>query len=184
MLEICPSLTTRTAALEIHPLGIGGKEDPVRLVFDTDAGPGVVVALSDMRDRFRLTANVVDVVAARRAAAATCPWPARCGGRSPDFATSAEAWLMAGAAHHTVLSTQVGVEAFADFAEHRPDRAAGDRRGHHARAGSPRSCAGTRPTTGWRRACDGAVAGRAAGRSPGRCSSPFDRSRSLRSLSV
>src|SRR5690606_16563685 len=63
MLEVCPSLTTARPSLEVHPLGIGGREDPVRLVFDTDAGPGVVVAMSDMRDRFRLTANAVDVVA-------------------------------------------------------------------------------------------------------------------------
>ena len=62
MLEICPTLTTSRPSLQIHPLGIGGREDPVRLVFNTDAGPGVVVALSDLRDRFRLTANVVDVV--------------------------------------------------------------------------------------------------------------------------
>src|SRR5690606_16869145 len=52
MLEICPTLTTSKPRLEIHPLGIGGKEDPVRLVFDTDAGPAVVVAMSDMRERF------------------------------------------------------------------------------------------------------------------------------------
>src|SRR5665647_1269628 len=62
MLEICPTLTSSRPSLEIHPLGIGGREDPVRLVFDTDPGPAVVVALSDMRDRFRLTANAVDVV--------------------------------------------------------------------------------------------------------------------------
>src|SRR5215207_8298266 len=60
MLEVCPSLPAGKPRLEIHPLGIGGKEDPVRLVFDTDAGPGVVVAMSDMRDRFRLVANAVD----------------------------------------------------------------------------------------------------------------------------
>lgn len=63
MLEICPSLNTATPKVEIHPLGIGGKEDPVRMVFDTDPGVGVVVSLADMRDRFRLTANVVDLVA-------------------------------------------------------------------------------------------------------------------------
>ena len=115
MLEICPSLTTARPSLEIHPLGIGGREDPVRLVFDTDPGPGVVVALSDMRDRFRLTANAVEVVPPDaplpRLPVARAVWrPA------PDFATSAECWLMAGAAHHTVMSTQVGVEAFADLA--------------------------------------------------------------------
>lgn len=115
MLEICPTLTTARPSLEIHPLGIGGREDPVRLVFDTDPGPGVVVALSDMRDRFRLTANAVEVVPP------DAPLPklpvARAVWRpAPDFATSAECWLMAGAAHHTVMSTQVGVEAFADLA--------------------------------------------------------------------
>ena len=116
MLEVCPSLTTARPTLEVHPLGIGGKEDPVRLVFDTDAGPGVVVALSDMRDRFRLTANVVDVVAPDeklpRLPVARAVWKPR-----PDFATSAEAWLTAGGAHHTVLTTAVGIEVFEDFAE-------------------------------------------------------------------
>lgn len=114
MLEICPSLTTGKPSLEIHPLGIGGKEDPVRLVFNTDPGPGLVVALSDMRDRFRLTANVVDLVEhppLPHLPVARAVWrPA------PDLATSAEAWLMAGAAHHTVLTTQVGADVFADFA--------------------------------------------------------------------
>ena len=116
MLEICPSLTTSRPTLEIHPLGIGGREDPVRLVFDTDSGPGVVVALSDMRDRFRLTANVVEIVPPDEELpnlpVARAVWKPE-----PSFSTSAEAWLMAGAAHHTVLSTQVGIEVFADFAD-------------------------------------------------------------------
>ncbi|WP_372593705.1 L-arabinose isomerase [Actinotalea sp.] len=116
MLEVCPSLTTSRPSVEIHPLGIGGKEDPVRMVFSTDPGPGVVVALSDMRDRFRLTANVVDVVppAAElpHLPVARAVWKPR-----PDFATSAESWLTAGAAHHTVLTTQVGVAAFEIFSE-------------------------------------------------------------------
>ena len=116
MLEICPSLTTARPSLEVHPLGIGGREDPVRLVFDTDAGPGVVVALSDMRDRFRLTANVVDIVAPDedlpRLPVARAVWKPR-----PDFTTSAEAWLTAGGAHHTVLSTAVGIDVFEDFAD-------------------------------------------------------------------
>ena len=116
MLEVCPSLTTSRPTVEIHPLGIGGKEDPVRMVFSTDAGPGVVVAMSDMRDRFRLTANVVDVVTPPAALphlpVARAVWQPR-----PDFTTSAEAWLTAGAAHHTVLSTQVGLEVFEIFAQ-------------------------------------------------------------------
>ena len=116
MLEICPSLTTSKPSLEVHPLGIGGKEDPVRLVFDTDPGTGIVVAMSDMRDRFRLTANVVDVVPPDadlpHLPVARAVWKPR-----PDFATSAESWLMAGAAHHTVLTTQVDLDVFVDFAE-------------------------------------------------------------------
>ncbi|MBT2523142.1 L-arabinose isomerase, partial [Arthrobacter sp. ISL-28] len=112
----CPSLTAGTPRVEIHPLGIGGKEDPVRMVFDTDAGPGVVVALSDMRDRFRLVANAVDVVDLDQPLpnlpVARALWSPK-----PDFATSAAAWLTAGAAHHTVLSTQVGMDVFEDFAD-------------------------------------------------------------------
>jgi L-arabinose isomerase len=116
MLEVSPGLTTARPSLEVHPLSIGGREDPVRLVFDADPGPGVVVALSDLRDRFRLTANVVEVVPPDE------PLPnlpvARAVWRpEPDLATSAAAWLMAGAAHHTALTTAVGIETFQDFAE-------------------------------------------------------------------
>jgi len=116
MLEVSPSLSSEKASLEIHPLGIGGKEDPVRLVFTADSGPAVVVAMSDMRDRFRLVANVVENVPL------DAPMPNLPVGRAvwipePDFATSAAAWLTAGAAHHTVMTTAVGVDVFRDFAE-------------------------------------------------------------------
>ena len=116
MLEVSPSLSTQRASLEIHPLGIGGKDDPVRLVFTADSGPAVVVAMSDMRDRFRLVANVVENVPL------DAPMPNLPVGRAvwrpaPDFATSAAAWLTAGAAHHTVMTTAVGVDVFRDFAE-------------------------------------------------------------------
>ncbi|TQL48817.1 L-arabinose isomerase [Homoserinimonas aerilata] len=116
MLEVSPSLTTSKPSLEIHPLGIGGREDPVRLVFTADAGPAVVVAMSDMRDRFRLVANVVENVPLDE------PMPNLPVGRAvwkpaPDFATSAAAWLTAGAAHHTVMTTAVGIDVFRDFAE-------------------------------------------------------------------
>jgi L-arabinose isomerase len=115
MLEVCPTLTAGRARLEIHPLGIGGRADPVRLVFTADPGPGVVVALTDLRDRFRLVANEVEVVPP------TAPLPRLPVGRAvwkpaPDFRTSATAWLTAGAAHHTVMSTAVGVEAVEDYA--------------------------------------------------------------------
>ncbi|UFU05905.1 L-arabinose isomerase [Ruania halotolerans] len=116
MLEICPSLTTSTPRLEIHPLGIGDREDPVRLVFDTDTGDGLVVALSDMRERFRLVANEVDIVGPDaelpNLPVARAVWVPR-----PDFKTSARAWLTAGGAHHTVLTTALGIEVFEDFAE-------------------------------------------------------------------
>jgi len=115
MLEVSPSLTATRASLEVHPLGIGGKDDPVRLVFTADPGPAVVVALSDVRDRFRLTANVVDVVAPDadlpNLPVGRAVWEPR-----PSFAVSAEAWLTAGAAHHTVMSNAVGLEAFEDLA--------------------------------------------------------------------
>ncbi|MFS2242336.1 L-arabinose isomerase [Microbacterium sp. OR16] len=116
MLEVSPSLTSHKPTLEIHPLGIGGKDDPVRLVFTADPGPAVVVALSDMRDRFRLTANVVENVEPR-AALPKLPVGRAVWKPAPDFNTSAAAWLTAGAAHHTVMSTAVGIDAFRDFAE-------------------------------------------------------------------
>ena len=115
MLEVSPSLTAGRASLEVHELGIGGKDDPVRLVFTADPGEAVVVAMSDVRDRFRLTVNVVDVVAPDadlpKLPVGRAVWEPR-----PSFAVSAEAWLTAGAAHHTVMSTAVGLEAFEDLA--------------------------------------------------------------------
>ncbi|HCU78791.1 MAG TPA: L-arabinose isomerase, partial [Microbacterium sp.] len=115
MLEVAPTLSSQKASLEIHPLGIGGKDDPVRLVFTADPGPAVVVAMSDMRDRLRLVANVVQNVAAPdlpKLPVGRAIWKP-----APDFATSAACWLTAGAAHHTVMSTAVGIEVFRDFAE-------------------------------------------------------------------
>ncbi|MRH27938.1 L-arabinose isomerase [Microbacterium sp. SYP-A9085] len=115
MLEVSPALTTATPRLEVHPLGIGGKADPVRLVFTADPGPAVVVALSDMRDRFRLVANVVENVSAPdlpKLPVGRAVWKPQ-----PDFATSAACWLAAGAAHHTVMTTAAGIETWRDFAE-------------------------------------------------------------------
>ncbi|GAA3585644.1 L-arabinose isomerase [Kribbella ginsengisoli] len=116
MLEVCPSLTTARPALEIHPLSIGGREDPVRLRFTADPGAGVVVGLSDLGSRFRLTANVVQVVEPDedlpQLPVACAVWKPE-----PSLATSAESWLVAGAPHHTVLTTALDREVYEDFAD-------------------------------------------------------------------
>ncbi|MEV7805821.1 L-arabinose isomerase [Microbispora sp. NPDC088329] len=116
MLEVCPTIASDTPSCEIHPLSIGGREDPVRLVFDAAPGPAVVVGLSDMGERFRLVANEIDVVSPPE------PLPALPVARAvwrprPDLRTSAESWITAGAPHHTVLSSAVGSEELADFAD-------------------------------------------------------------------
>ena len=95
--------------------GIGNREDPVRLVFDAATGPATVVGICDLGDRFRLVLNEVDVVdpdePLPKLPVARAVWEPR-----PDLATSAEAWLMAGGPHHTVLSQSVGTEELTDFA--------------------------------------------------------------------
>src|SRR5690606_34923601 len=97
------------------PLGTGGTEDPVRVAFTAAAGPAVVVARSDMRGRFRLVANVVDNVPLPepmpKLPVGHAVWKPR-----PDFRTSTTCWLTAGAAHHTVMSSQVGIAEFREFA--------------------------------------------------------------------
>jgi L-arabinose isomerase len=116
MLEVCPSLSSRRASCEIHPLSIGGKGDPVRLVFDADPGTARIVGLVDLGDRFRMLVNEVDVVASDeplpRLPVARAVWRPR-----PDLPTAAEAWLTAGGPHHTALTASLPVEALEDFAE-------------------------------------------------------------------
>jgi L-arabinose isomerase len=116
MLEVCPSIAVGRPSCEIHPLSIGGRADPVRLVFDAAPGPARVVGLADLGDRFRLLVSVVDVVEPdqplTRLPVARAVWRPR-----PDLATAAEAWLMAGGPHHTALTAAVGIEALTDFAD-------------------------------------------------------------------
>jgi len=104
MLEVCPSIASARPSLEIHPLGIGGREDPVRLVFDATPGAAVVVGLADLGERFRFVANEVEVVVPDaplpRLPVARAVWRP-----SPDLRTSTESWLTAGGPHHTVLSS-------------------------------------------------------------------------------
>jgi L-arabinose isomerase len=116
MLEVCPSIAAGRPSCEIHPLSIGGKSDPVRLVFTAASGPAVVVAMLDLGDRFRLVLNQVEIVEPPedlpRLPVARALWRPE-----PDFATAAEAWLRAGGPHHTVLCQALGTEAFVDLAE-------------------------------------------------------------------
>lgn len=115
MLEVCPSLTTTKPRIEIHPLGIGGKEDPVRMVFTADPAPGRVLCLTDMGHRFRIVVNEVTVVEPNedlpKLPVARAVWEPQ-----PSLSVSAEAWMMAGGSHHTVLTTAVSAETIADFA--------------------------------------------------------------------
>src|SRR6185437_15320509 len=117
MLEVCPSIAAAPrVSCEIHPLSIGGREDPVRLVFDAAPGPALVAGLADLGDRFRLVANEIDVIAPPEPLpnlpVARAVWQPR-----PDWRTSTEAWLTAGAPHHTVMSAAVGTDALSLLAD-------------------------------------------------------------------
>jgi L-arabinose isomerase len=115
MLEVCPTIAAERPRVEIHPLGIGNREDPVRLVFDAAPGPATVLGICDLGDRFRLVLNEVDVVPPDeplpKLPVARAVWEPK-----PDLMTSAESWITAGAPHHTVLSTAVDTDQLIDFA--------------------------------------------------------------------
>lgn len=115
MLEVCPTLTSATPRCEIHPLLMGGRADPVRLVFTADPAPAVIVGLCDMGDRLRLVANTADLVAPPeplpRLPVARAVWRPH-----PELKTAATAWIAAGGPHHTALSTAVGAREIRDFA--------------------------------------------------------------------
>ena len=116
MLEICPTLAADRPSCQIHPLGIGGKADPVRLVFTAPPGPAVNVAMIDLGDRFRILVNEVDTVTPAeplpKLPVARALWAPR-----PDLKTSAAAWIYAGGPHHTVFSQAATAEHIEDFAE-------------------------------------------------------------------
>ncbi len=116
MLEVCPSIAEGTPSLEVHPLSIGAREDPVRLRFTAAPGPAVILGISDIGSRFRLVANEVDVVAPT-APLPNLPVACAVWEPKPSWSVATEAWLTAGAPHHTVLSTAIGTETLEDFAE-------------------------------------------------------------------
>jgi L-arabinose isomerase len=114
MLEVCETVADQKCALEIHPLSIGGKDNPPRLVFSVRRGPAVCASLIDMGNRFRLINSEVDVVPPDapllKLPVARAVWVPR-----PDLKTAAAAWILAGGAHHTAFSQSVSVEMLEDF---------------------------------------------------------------------
>lgn len=116
MLEICPSIASDTPRCEVHPLGIGGKEDPARLVFGVDSGPAINVSLIDMGNRFRLLVNEVEAVTTEhdfpKLPVARVLWDPY-----PNMQVAAAGWILAGGAHHTVFSKAITTEFIEDFAD-------------------------------------------------------------------
>jgi L-arabinose isomerase len=116
MLEVCPSISGDKPSLEVHPLGIGGKDDPARLVFNVPEGKGINVSLMDMGNRFRMLMNPCRVVKPDqnlpRLPVARVMWVPQ-----PGLTTAAEAWIQAGGAHHTGFSMAVEREFIEDFAD-------------------------------------------------------------------
>jgi L-arabinose isomerase len=118
MLEVCPSIAEGKPGLEMQPLGIGGKDDPARLVFTAAAGAALNATVIDMGTRFRMVVNAVDVVAPDaplpKLPVARALWVPR-----PDLRVAAAAWIHAGGAHHAVFSRALSaqhLEAFAGMA--------------------------------------------------------------------
>jgi len=116
MLEVCPTIAEGKPSLEVHPLGIGGKADPARLVFNVPSGAAINASIIDMGNRFRILINDVDVVPPEaplpKLPVARALWIPK-----PDFKTGLAAWIYAGGAHHTVFSQAINAEYVADFAE-------------------------------------------------------------------
>jgi L-arabinose isomerase len=114
MLEVCPSIALGKPTLEVHPLGIGGKEDPARLVFKTATGNAINVSVIDLGNRFRMIVNDVEVVKCPdmpNLPVASVLWKPQ-----PDLKIGAAAWILAGGAHHTGFSTSINSEYLEDFA--------------------------------------------------------------------
>jgi len=114
MLEVCPTIALSKPALEVHPLSIGGKEDPARLVFKTATGKAINVSVIDLGNRFRMIVNDVEVVKCPdmpNLPVASVLWKPM-----PDLKRGAAAWILAGGAHHTGFSTAIDSEYLEDFA--------------------------------------------------------------------
>lgn len=116
MLEVCPSLAAAQPRIEVHPLGIGDREPPARLVFEGAPGAGIVVSLIDLGGRMRLIVQDIECIRP------ICPMPNLPVARvmwkpAPDLLTGVKCWIMAGGAHHSVLTTQLTAQMVEDWAE-------------------------------------------------------------------
>ena len=115
MLEVCPSVAAERPRIEVHPLGIGGKADPARLVFEGHPGKACVVSLVDMGGRLRMICQDIEAVKPilpmPNLPVARVMWRAM-----PDLRTGAECWILAGGAHHTVLTYDATPEMLKDWA--------------------------------------------------------------------
>ena len=116
MLEICPSLTSKEVRCEIHPLGIGGKDDPVRLVFNASEGKALNASVIDMGGRMRMLVNQV-VALTPEADLPHLPTARVLWEPMPNLKTAAQAWILAGGAHHTCYSQNITVEYLEDYCE-------------------------------------------------------------------
>jgi L-arabinose isomerase len=116
MLEVCPTIAVDRPRLEIYPLSIGGKADPVRLIFDTKTGPAINASIIDIGNRFRMVVNEVDVVPTDaplpRLPVARALWVPK-----PNLKVAATAWILAGGAHHTGFSQALTAAHMRDFAD-------------------------------------------------------------------
>lgn len=116
MLEVCPTVSEGPISIKCQPLSMGDREDPARLVFTSKTGPAVATSLIDLGHRFRLIINAVDCKKCEKdmpkLPVATAFWTPQ-----PDLATGAEAWILAGGAHHTAFSYDLTVEQMVDWAE-------------------------------------------------------------------
>jgi L-arabinose isomerase len=115
MLEVCPSIADGTPRCEIHPLPIGGKDDPVRLVFNAHPGPSINASIVDLADRFRMTVAQVEVVTPP-ASTPALPVARSIWRPEPDLPRAAEAWILAGGSHHSCHSRALKVEHLEDLA--------------------------------------------------------------------
>jgi L-arabinose isomerase len=122
MLEVCPSIAGDKPRLEVHPLGIGGKADPARLVFDAAPGPAVLATIIDLGDRFRMIANEIETIKIEDIAPKGTGMPRLPVARAlwkpcPNLRDAAESWIIAGGTHHSVYASALTMEYFKDWAD-------------------------------------------------------------------